>query len=455
MFKIFLFIFLFSQICKSLQYENLTILTFNDNFTYMNCSNCNNETKKALYIYLGNELIYLYLNINSPNETKEENITFDENKIVFSFKYEENQKSLIYFYNNTKVYFLGDSLFLFGEKLSNGTIINNINISLADKTCLNLKNGTNDISFGSVTHIMLSGDGEYLFIKFPRFSFMLVISGFLISLYGSYYYRLSLMIHMFFLLNFVICDIINFFSEVQLHIYFISFAFFLVSLSASIFLKNSEKNNFKKFAINGIYGATLGFTFFKTIFYYIFYFLDPIDSNTLPEDLRFPIYLVVLIITCAIFVILNLCEIFGTYAYVPCSIIAGSFYVIKGLQYILGGYYSSILFFKKSLEFKITPSEKKEIILTYSILHLVILIFSSFFQIRYLRLKKIELESNFEEINRTSRLSLRNNEGRESQNSSNNQSLIKESDESLLNSKIKDENDNSLNEENEIDDQDD
>ena len=169
MFKIFLFIFLFSQICKSLQNENLM---FNDNFTYMNCSNCNNETKKALYIYLGNELIYLYLNINSPNETKEENIAFDENKIVFSFKYEENQKSLIYFYNNTKVYFLGDSLFLFGEKLSNGTIINNINISLADKTCLKLKNGTNDISFGSVTHIMLSGDGEYLFIKFPRFSFM-------------------------------------------------------------------------------------------------------------------------------------------------------------------------------------------------------------------------------------------------------------------------------------------
>ena len=129
--------------------------------------------------------------------------------------------------------------------------------------------------------------------------------------------------------------------------------------------------------------------------------------------------------------------------------------MLKGLQYILGGYYSSILFFKKSLEFKLSASEKKEIILTYSILHLAIIIFSCIFQIRYLKLKKKEEESSFEEINRISKLSLRNTKGTESQNSSNNQSLIKEEDESLINSKVKDENENSLNEENEIDDQED
>ena len=124
------------------------------------------------------------------------------------------------------------------------------------------------------------------------------------------------------------------------------------------------------------------------------------------------------------------------------------------MQYILGGYYSSILFFKKNLEFKLSSSEKKEIILTYSILHLGILIFSSIFQIKYLKLK-IEIENSITEINRTSKLSLGNNEGGESRTNSNNQSLIKEEDESLLNSKVKDENNNSLNEENEIDDQED
>ena len=259
---------------------------------------------------------------------------------------------------------------------------------------------------------------------------------------------------MFFLLNFVLCDIINFFGTAQVYIYFISFGFLLVSLTTSIFLINRKKNRCKNYLINSIYGATLGFTLFKTIFYYLFYFLDPIDPNIFSEDYRFPIYLIVLITICAIFIILNLCEVFGKYAYVPCSIIAGSFYTIKGLQYILGGYYSSILFFKKNLEFKLSSSEKKEIILTYSILHLGILIFSSIFQIKYLKLK-IEIENSITEINRTSKLALGNNEDGESRTNSNNQSLIKEEDESLLNSKVKDENNNSLNEENEIDDQED
>ena len=449
MFKIFWFIFLFSQICKSLQDKNIT---FNDNFTYISCSKCGNEKEKSLYIYLGNELIFL--KFENPEGSKESNITFDENKIEFSFKNEIENFTKIFFYNRTKVYFKGDNLFTLREKLSDGTIINELNITLLTKNRVNITE--KNIIFKNVNHTMLSGDGEYFFIKYPFFSFILVISGFLINLYGSYHYQISLMIHLFFLLNFVICDIINFFSEVQLHILFLTFGFFIVSLSTSIFLNNNEKNDCKKIIINIIYGSTLGFTLFKTIFYYLFYFLDPIDPLILSEDYRFPIYLVVLIFICAIFSFFNLCEVFGkTYAYLLCSAIAGSFYTIKGLQYILGGYYSSILFFQKSLEFKLSLSEKKEIILTYSILHLAILIFSCIFQIRYLKLKKKEEESRFEEINRISKLSWKNNESRASQNSSNNQSLIKDEDESLLNNIVKDENNNSLNEENEIDDQED
>ena len=448
MFKFLLFVFIFSQIYKSLQYD---YLTFNDNFTYINCSDCGNETKKALNIYLGNELIFL--NIKTPNNTKDSNITFDKDKIKFSFTNETVNFSQIYFFNRTKVYFKGDYLFTFGEKLSNGTFINKLDISLPKENNYLIITDKN-ITFENISYIILSGDGEYLFIQKPFFSFILALSGFMISLYGSYYYHISLMIHMFFLFNFVLCDIINFFGTAQVYIYFISFGFLLVSLTTSIFLINRKKNRCKNYLINSIYGATLGFTLFKTIFYYLFYFLDPIDPNIFSEDYRFPVYLIVLITICAIFIILNLCEVFGKYAYVPCSIIAGSFYTIKGLQYILGGYYSSILFFKKNLEFKLSSSEKKEIILTYSILHLGILIFSSIFQIKYLKLK-IEIENSITEINRTSKLSLGNNEGGESRTNSNNQSLIKEEDESLLNSKVKDENNNSLNEENEIDDQED
>ena len=179
-----------------------------------------NETKKALNIYLGNELIFL--NIKTPNNTKDSNITFDKYKIKFSFTNETVNFSQIYRFDRTKVYFKGDYLFTFGEKLSNGTFINKLDISLPKENNYLIITDKN-ITFENISYIILSGDGEYLFIQKPFFSFILALSGFMISLYGSYYYHISLMIHMFFLFNFVLCDIINFFGTAQVYIYFISF----------------------------------------------------------------------------------------------------------------------------------------------------------------------------------------------------------------------------------------
>ena len=444
MFKIFLLIFLFSLICNSLEYNNFKYLSFNDNFTYIYCNQSVEKNTKNLNIYLGNDLIFL--NISNPKETEDRNIDFDESKITFLFK----NKNYTYYYNTTKVYFLGDKNFSFVQYGTN--ISENETYMALDNNSLTIKCGNSTSTVTNVKYKILSSDAEYLFIDNVGLSFVLVLSGFLISLYGSYHYNISLVIHIFFLLNFFFCDIINFFTEVQLYIMFISFAFFVVSLSSSIFLKNSEISCIRQVFINIFYGSTLGFTLFKTIFYYLFHFLDPISFETLSEEWRFPVYFIVLIIFIAIFTILNLCDVFGAYAYVPCSVIAGSFYVIKGLQYILGGYYSSILFLKKSLKFNISSKEKNDIILTYLILHLAILLFSSIFQIRYIKIKIEEIHT--EELNRVSKLP-RYSEGSENQNSRNNQSLIKEDDESLLSNKIKDDNDTSVNENNEIDDQED
>ena len=169
MFKFLLFVFIFSQIYKSLQYD---YLTFNDNFTYINCSDCN-ETKKALNIYLGNELIFL--KIENPKNTKGSHFTFNESGIEFSF---ENE-TLNFSYNNTKVYFKGDYLFTFGEKLSNGTFINKLDISLPKENNYLIITDKN-ITFENISYIILSGDGEYLFIQKPFFSFILALSGFMI-----------------------------------------------------------------------------------------------------------------------------------------------------------------------------------------------------------------------------------------------------------------------------------
>ena len=444
MFKIFLFIFLFSLICNSLEYNNSKYLSFNDNFTYIYCNQIKEKNITNLNIYLGNDLIFL--KISNPKESKDINITFDKSEITFLFK----NKTYTYCYNRTKVYFLGDKNFLFVQYGTN--VSENETYMTLDNNSLTIECGDSKATLTNVNYEILSADAEYLFIVDEGFSFVLALSGFFISLYGSYHYNISLVIHIFFLLTFFFCDIINFFTEVQLHIMFISFGFFVVSLSSSIFLKNNEISCIRQVFINIFYGSTLGFTLFKTIFYYLFYFLEPISFETLSDEWRFPIYFIVLIIFISIFTILNLCDVFGTYAYVPCSVIAGSFYVIKGLQYILGGYYSSILFLKKSLKFNISSKEKNDIILTYLILHLVILLFSSIFQIRYIKIKIEEIHT--EELNRVSKLP-RYSEGSENQNSRNNQSLIKEDDESLLSNKIKDDNDTSVNENNEIDDQED
>jgi len=460
MFKNILFIFLFSQICKSLQYLN-----FNDNFTYMFSNESENISLDGFSVYLGNELILI--NIDKQNDSLKENYTnnntiiFDKNHIMFSFT-ENGTDDLInmtYYYDNTIVYSCDDKIFTF----SNGTTEVNVsfltNESYKNKMYIKLEyNKTNNISidFTGIPYKILSADAEFLFIENKFFSFVLILAGFLISLYGAYHYNISLVIHIFFLLNFFFCDIINFFGEVQLYIAFISFGFFIISLSFSIFLNTNKKESFKQILINIIYGATLGFTLFKTIFYYLFYFLNPIDFDTISEKWRFPVYFFILIIFIATFIFLSLFDVFGIYAYVPCSSIAGSFYAIKGIQYVLGGYYSNILFYKNSLRFqKLSHEDKKgillDIILTYLILHIFIILLSFIFQIRYIKFKKIEM--NIEASDRSSKLSgIAGNETK-IKGQSNEQTVIKEEDEALLNSKMRDE--NSLNEEDEINDQDD
>ena len=464
MFKNFLFIFLFSQICKSLQY-----LTFNDNFTYMFYNDSKNISLDGFNVYLGNELFLI--NINEQNKSLIENYTisnnirFDKKHIEFTFKEKGTDRfNITYFYDNTKVYSCGDKIFTF----SNGTTEVNLSFLTNESYKLNMyikleyndTNNTNNtninsIDFTGVSYKILSADAEYLFIEYEFFSFVLILSGVLISLYGAYHYNISLVIHIFFLLNFFFCDIINFFGEVQLYILFISFGFLVISLSFSIILNTDKKESCKQILINIIYGATLGFALFKTIFYYLFYFLEPINFDTISENWRFPIYFFILLIFIATFIFLSLFDVFGTYAYVPCSSIAGSFYAIKGIQYIIGGYYSSILFYKNSLRFEKLYhedyDEKMDIILTYLISHIVIILFSIIFQIRYIKIKQIEM--NIETSGRTSKLSTKTNGGINRQSQSNEQTVIKEEDEALLNSGIKEV--NSLNEEEEINDQDD
>ena len=69
---------------------------------------------------------------------------------------------------------------------------------------------------------------------------------------------------------------------------------------------------------------------------------------------------------------------------------SGSFYITKGLQYVLGGYFSSILFIKENLKFiNIKYNILLDYSLTYFFIQIALIIFSIIYQINYIKYKAI------------------------------------------------------------------
>ena len=102
--------------------------------------------------------------------------------------------------------------------------------------------------------------------------------------------------------------------------------------------------------------------------------------------------------------------------YIPCSVIGGSFYLIQSIQNIIGGYFSSTLVLIRNIKIE----DKFDTALTYLIAHIIIIIFSTIFQIKYIKHKQME-KPGIEEIIEEN-LSQRN-----SNVESNNQAIVKES----------------------------
>ena len=161
------------------------------------------------------------------------------------------------------------------------------------------------------------------------------------------------------------------------------------------------------------------------------------DSNK-----KILIYFPVLTIFIILGLFLNLFELLKEYAYLPCSAVSGSLYLMKGLGYIIGGYFSDIIFLNENLKIKI--SNYTEMILTYLILHILIIIFSIFYQIN--RLKYNENKDIENSSDRPTRIV----------DSFNNSSSFRKEKEEELVDKSNNENDGTLKEEeNEIDDNED
>lgn len=470
MIKIFFFSIFVSTLCskEDLDYD---YPTFNDNFTYMNVID------EKFFFYCGNELTYVYFN-NSNNNKNDNKLSFDNESITFFF----GKKKIKYMFNETKVYNLEDYNFLFWEKTNKTTLT--LNLTVNNQIIINYENYNYIIE--DIAYKIYAADGEHLFIKYYYLSYFLLLFGCFIILYGSYYYNLGFVIHFFFLINFLLSDFISFIGCVSFYIYFISFAFFLISITLTLFLKNIEnkdnnennktnennkenENNKnaenylyieidangltkkvrrKLLSIHIIYSISLGFTFFKTIVYYYIYFNGPLDF--FEEDTRLSIYIVSLIIVIVGITILFCLNYFDKnryFLYLLCSAFGGSLYIIKGIEYLIGGCFSSILFIRHNLQFKMEDSERLEKSLTYFLTQIALIIFSIIFQIKYLNFKKNAIPIDV--TNRTSKVSSKGIE----EVGSRDESVVKDEDEALINKNMRD--DNSSIEENEINDQED
>ena len=421
-----LFFFITIKIITNQEIKNNTInKDFNRDFNHIYF--------KQLIVYCGTKISYLKFNFNTSNNSNLI-IEKDDDKIQFLFL---NEKKTYCFNSNTTLQCLDNNIFLFSNETNNIYLNyskNNVNFSEGDNVydisfLLNKNNISLKISYGDI-----------IFIEYYHFSFILIFFGCFSILYGTSHPILLLIPHCTFFLYFLTTDVIGIISTVEISnsfIYLYLFFCFLTSILIIVFFRK------KNMIVKCIHGGFFGFSLLKIlIYYYIFLNLQLNlidDSNT-----KILIYFSVLTIFIALGLFLNLFEILKEHAYLPCSAVSGSLYLMKGLGYIIGGYFSDIIFLNENLEVKINNySETK---LTYLIIHILIIIFSIFFQIN--RLKYNENKDKDKE-----NLSARPTRIVDSFNSSS--SFRKEKHEELVD-KNNDENNETLKEEeNEIDDKED
>ena len=209
---------------------------------------------------------------------------------------------------------------------------------------------------------------EEIFISYEIISFAVLFFGCFIILYGSYYYKLALMIHSGLFIYYIIV-IIPFELPVS---YLYCGLFSLISgILIYVFISTDDIKSLKYKVQKFIYGIGCGCFLYKTIFYYIAFYLKEVD------------FIIYYISFSFLILIIGIINYFfpNNLAYLPCSVVSGSFYIINNLNNIIC---------KKTLENNKETFDKISLII-----HIIIFIFSIFYQIYHLKYKNNELPNNY------------------------------------------------------------
>ena len=393
---------------------------------------------KYFILYLGSEVAYFKI---------ESNLTLENANIILNNEYLGIEffdyfHTLIKITNNYTILYLGDNKILFykeNERLVALKFIKSINETDPGQETYNINykdNSNITVYFSNV---------ENLFIKTYFFAFALVFAGCFSVLYGAYHYMYGLVIHLTILTYFFFFELYAISSSEtisELSTYLFIFFCFLLSLTMAKFLYTEKKNNKRFGGLRFIYGLSFGFILFKMFCYY-YLFLDLIRIKNSQGRVN-AVFAIVTIFT-LVGGFLNLFNPFKKFIFLPCAAVSGSWYIIKGAQYLIGGFYSDIVAIKENIEFDYVDN-RTEYILTYFFIQIFIIIFSIIFQIKHIEYKQTELEGDDLEGETTPpRISNASNTSRPSiQEKNEPQELIEQNPNESIN-KEEEENDNEIN----------
>ena len=353
-------------------------------------------------------LFILIINLSKEKEEKEDKVKGEEEVFCkdfppnsyFDLKIDYIDK------NKTKIY-NGSQLAYFEIDYNPECLNPNITFDLASKNAIiYCQNAQKYIK--NVNNESLISYGEIIFIRYEILSYYILFVGFFITFYGSSHYIFGIFTHISLFLYFLIKDLVELFGRFNefIPLFLITFSF-ITGLAFVTFNYFSESDmKLKNKIIKTLYGCIFGYFLFKTIFYNIVIF-------SLVNIIVYSIFLFIFIIIGFCFgFFINYLDKLDKVFYIPCSILPGSFYIVKGIAYIVGGYYSDIITIRKGLEFKrennfLYDDNCKKKVLLYMFIQCFLIICAFLYQLFYNNYINIDLsESTTGSTKSTSRSSL-------------------------------------------------
>ena len=347
----------------------------NDYFNFFG----NTSKSNSSFIYIGNQLVFLEL--NNTTSLIYDNIEY----VTYIDDVKDKEKKL-------QINFPSES--------QNICYICVCNINKTD--C--------NLNICIINNTIYKSYGESILIKYDYLSYLIILFGFIVTIYGPQHYLFGLMAHITLFLYYFTKDLVELyhqFSDDSVPYYLLT-ASFISGIVFLFFFNFNSDDNLENRTIQTIYGGIFGFFLFKNIFYYIIIFSTP--GRTVYSIFLF-IFLILGIGGGYFFSYLQNLERFF---YIICSIIPGTFYIIKGIGYIVGGYYSDIIFikykdyFSERKHFGMNGNYKKKIVL-YICLQIFIILSSFCYQVyitKYILIVNFDSKSSSKNI--SSRQSLLN-----------------------------------------------